>query len=329
MAVKRLGKLPKKTDHRTLQLSRYLDTRKLPTPPVSIDHASRLPANIGMMGNDKYGDCAVCAPAHMVQSWSVYADFPIKTIPDSAILASYRFLSPQDTGCNMLDVLNYWRKTGIGGDKVEAFVETAIASVTQAKLSIQYFGSHYIGMSLPNTNTFGPWNVKTPTWSANRNNGHAVCLIGYNDKTEMFKAITWGQIVDMSYGWFKKYCDECYACLNDISLNASGLTPEGFNLAALQNDLAHLGDPIVNPTPVPVPTPPPPPPPPPNPDEHPEGPLVITAVAGAMWSVSMNGVVQQPPHAQAFEAIQHADDLRWQFPHASLEIKHDATFRVE
>lgn len=328
--AKRLGKSPRKTDYRTLQLSRYVNTMKLPAPPATIDHASRLPTNIGMMGNDKYGDCTIAALAHMVQSWSVYADFPIKTISDKDILASYFTLSPNDQGCNMLDVLNYWRKTGVGGDKVEAFVETAVANVTQAKLAIQYFGSLYIGMSLPNTNTFGPWNVKKPTWPANRNNGHAVCLIGYNDSTEMFRTITWGQIVDMSYGWFKKYCDESYACLNDVSLNASGLTPEGFDLKALTADLAHLGDPVTDPTPVPVPVPVPPPVPPipPGPNQ-PSGSLVVTATGGANWGVYLNGNLQLPEHSQQLEAIEHADALRWATPHATIEIRHNATYRVQ
>jgi hypothetical protein len=51
----RLGKLPKKLDHRTLQMSKYMAT--LPVPPSMVDRASRLPPDIGMMGNDNYGDC--------------------------------------------------------------------------------------------------------------------------------------------------------------------------------------------------------------------------------------------------------------------------------
>jgi hypothetical protein len=321
----KLGKHPKKTDRRTLQLGRYLDTRKLPEPPVFVNHASRLPEDIGMMRNDAYGDCAVAAPGHMVQSWSVYADYPMHTISDDDIVAAYFTLSPNDEGCYMLDVMNYWRKTGIGGDKIEAFVETAPASITQAKLTIQLFGSLFIGMGLPNVNTFGPWNVKDPTWPANPSNGHAVCLLAYNDSTEMFKVATWGEVWDMSYGWFKKYVDESYACLNDLSLNALGLTPEGFNLAALQRDLAHIGDPILDPVPVPPPLPPIPPP-----DvERPDGPIMLTGVGGAYWTVVMDGTVQKDRHSQALEAVQHADVLRWQYPFATIEIRHEAVYQVD
>jgi hypothetical protein len=180
----KLGKLPKKHDRRTLRMTRYMPT--LPTPPAAIDHASLMPASIGMMGNDVYGDCAVAAPGHMVQSWSVNADNPVETIPDTQILAAYKVLSPNDTGCYMLDVLNYWRKTGIGPDKIEGFVETGVADLVQAKLAIQYFGSLYIGMALPDTNTFGPWDVAAPSWKPDPYNGHAVCLIAYDDARQMY-----------------------------------------------------------------------------------------------------------------------------------------------
>ncbi len=325
----RLGKHPKKTDRRTLMLARYL--HKLPTPMPIVDHASRLPTNIGMMGNDAYGDCTVAAAGHAVQSWSVYADNSMWTIADADILAAYKVLSPNDNGAFMLDALNYWHKTGIGDDKIEAFVETGTADLTQAKLAIEYFGSHYIGMSLPNTNTFGPWDVVNPVWSADPNNGHAVVLIGYDDSRGMFKVATWGEIWDMSYSWFQKYTDEGYAVLDDIELiKASGKSPEGFDWAALINDLAHIGDPIVDPVPIP-PVPPVPPAPEPQPGPAPipgvTGPITITA-NNINWVVSLNGVAIKPTHARIEEAVQHADVLRWNNPKAKIEIRHSATYRI-
>lgn len=286
-AALRLGKHPKKFDHRTLQLARYLP--KLPVPPVSIDHASRLPTLIGMMGNDVYGDCTVAAAGHMIQSWTTYAERGMETLPDTDILAAYKVVSPNDTGAFLLDVLNLWSNVGVGPDKIEAFIEIGAADLIQTKLAIEYFGSAYIGISLPDVNTFGPWT--TPTGNPNPNNGHAVCLIAYDDATRMFKACTWGEVWDMSYDWFQRYSDEGYAVLNDISLiQASGKSPEGFDWTALQYDLAHIGDPIIPPAPVPVPIPPtpdpvvPPAPTPPSPDPvvppapTPPGPVIPVEV---------------------------------------------------
>ena len=247
----RLGKHPKKFDHRTLMLARYMPT--LPMPPVAVDHASKLPSNIGMMGNDRYGDCTVAAAGHMVQSWTTYAERGTMTIPDSQLISAYLSLSPNDEGAYMLDVLNMWRNSGIGGEKIEAFVEAGSADLIQAKLAIQYFGSLYIGVSLPDTNTFGPWDVPNPTWPGNPYNGHAICLVAYDDAKKMFKVCTWGEVWDMSYGWFQKYNDESYAVLDDIStIIATGKTPEGFDMTALQTDLAHLGDPVTPPEPIPT-----------------------------------------------------------------------------
>jgi hypothetical protein len=272
-------------------------------------------------------NCTVAAAGHMIQSWSTYAGTGMKTIPDDQILSAYNTLSPNDQGCFMLDVLNYWRKPGIGGDMIEAFVETGPADITQAMLAIEYFGSCYIGMSLPDTNTFGPWDVADPQWKPNPYNGHAVCLIGYDNAIDMFKVATWGEVWNMSFNWFRKYCDESYAVLNDIELNATGVSPEGFDFPTLQQDLKHIGDPIVDPvTPPTPPTPEPTPTPTPNPEQV--GPLEITGVGGAYWIVCMDDLAQSPQHSQQFEAVEHADKLRYANPGATIEIRHSAVYRV-
>jgi hypothetical protein len=270
----RLGKLPKKHDRRNLLFSRYMP--RLPEPPSAIDHASRLPEDIGMMGNDQYGDCAVAAPGHMVQEWSTYAERGIQTIPDKQIIDAYLTISPDDEGCYMLDVLNFWRRNGIGPDKVEAFVEVTPGDLTQAKLAIQYFGCLYIGMSLPDINTFGPWIDPVASGRPNPWNGHAVTLIAYDDVRQMFKVCTWGEIWDMSYSWYVRYTDEAYACLNDIELiKNTDKSPEGFDWTALQDDLNHLHDPVTPPIPPEPPEPPEPVPPPEPPPDPPPTPTKI------------------------------------------------------
>lgn len=260
----RLGKHPPKLDRRNLKLKSYLPVA-LPAPPPAVDRASRL-RNIGMMANDQYGDCTIAGAGHMVQSWSVYAERGQQNIPDSEIVKAYLAISPNDDGAYMLDALNYWRKTGVGTDKIEAFVEVEPRNVMQAKLAIQYFGAVYIGMALPDKNLYGPWTE--PTGPGNPYNGHAVCLVAYDDTRKVFKACTWGEIWDMSYSWYESYADECYAVLNDLSLiQASGLTPSGFDWNKLQGDLNRLGDPITDPVPTPEPTPTPTPVPTPEPSK--------------------------------------------------------------
>ena len=286
MTPKPLGKLPKKHDARNLKLARYL--RKLPVPPKAVDRASRLPANCGMMGNDVYGDCTMAAAGHMIQSWTTYAERGTLTLPDQDIIDAYLAISPNDQGAAMLDALNHWRKVGVGPDKIEAYVEIDTPDLTQAKLAIQYFGSCYIGMSLPDDAVFGPW--RTPVGAPNWNNGHAVCLVAYDDATGLFRCCTWGAIWYLSYAWLGRYCDEAYAVLNDISLiQATGKSPEGFDWAQLERDLQHIGDPVtVEPDPLPIPEPPAPTPEP-IPGPKPGGCLGMAALMAVMFAALIYG----------------------------------------
>lgn len=336
----RLGKHVKKHDRRNLQFARYLPVA-LPAPPPAVDRASRLPKSIGMMANDQYGDCTMAAAGHQVQSWSTYAERGTQTIPDSAIVAAYLAISPNDDGAYMLDALNYWNKTGVGPDKIEGFVEVAAADLTQAKLAIQYFGGIYVGMALPDVNTFGPWT--TPTGPGNPSNGHAVCLIAYDDAKQMFKACTWGEVWDMSYAWYQKYVDEVYATLNDISvIQKSGLTPSGFSWDQLLNDIAHIGDPITDPVPTPPPAPTPTPTPEPDPVSPPEPVptpdpvdpqpdpihIQITGVDYAYWNVYANDAFVSQ-HNQQFEAAETAVNLAIRNPKMNVAISHIASYRVK
>lgn len=254
-----LGKKVKKQDRRNLQFARYLPM-KLPNTLPGVDRASRLPAKIGMMANDRYGCCTMAAAGHMIQSWTTYAERGTQTLPDDEIVKAYLAISPNNDGAYMLDALNYWYKTGVGPDKIEAFVELAPGDLTQAKLAIQYFGGVYVGLALPASNMYGPW--INPVGIGSAANGHCVNLVGYNDAKQRFKVCTWGEIWDMSYEWYQAYVEEAYATLNDISvIQASGLTPSGFKFDQLQEDLKNIkepvsGDPIPEPVPPPVPKPP-------------------------------------------------------------------------
>ena len=53
-AVGKLGKLPVRTDVRTLRLRRYVDPSKLPPPPESLDLTERV-AEWPMYANDRIG----------------------------------------------------------------------------------------------------------------------------------------------------------------------------------------------------------------------------------------------------------------------------------
>ena len=52
--------------------------------------------------------------------------------------------------------------------------------------------------------------------------------------------VTWGALKRMTWGFWGAYVDEAYALLSSDWIETDLLAPSGFNLAALQSDLAFL-----------------------------------------------------------------------------------------
>jgi len=148
----------------------------------------------------------------------------------------------------MLDVLKYWRKTGIGGDKITAFVQLEPKDDIQARDAVNIFGNCYIGVALPNfavapdTNFLDtPWVVppQGPVGDAapNPKNGHCIPAVGYDARN--LYVVTWGALKSMSWQFFDAYMDEAFAVLSGDWISTKvGTSPSGFDMAALQKDLA-------------------------------------------------------------------------------------------
>ena len=49
--------------------------------------------------------------------------------------------------------------------------------------------------------------------------------------------ITWGQLKKMTWPWFAKYCSEAYALVSKDWIEACGVSPSGFDLETLEEDL--------------------------------------------------------------------------------------------
>jgi hypothetical protein len=55
--------------------------------------------------------------------------------------------------------------------------------------------------------------------------------------------ITWGKPKKMTGAWFEKYCSEAYALVSKEWLEVSGVSPSGFDLATLEQDLNAVAGP--------------------------------------------------------------------------------------
>ena len=249
MPAYKLGKHTPKIDSRTLKFGKYL-TAQLPPPPPAVDYSKAVPS-WPMMGNDQYGDCTCAAAGHMIEEWTANTGTE-KTVPDAQILTAYNHFAKgnADAGANMLDVLKYWRKTGIGGDKITAFTQLEPKNDTQARDAVNLFGNCYIGVALPdfavppNTDFLTiPWVVPPggPTGNAapNPNNGHCIPAVAYDSRN--LYVVTWGALKSMSWQFYDAYADEAFAVLSADWINTkTGLSGSGFNLAALMSDLADV-----------------------------------------------------------------------------------------
>ncbi len=241
-----LGKAPPRVDPRTLQLAAYLDARAIPAPPPARDWTHAASPRWGLMANDRLGDCTCAAAGHLIQTWTANNGAEV-TPSDADIVKAYEAVGhynpaypDTDQGAVELDVLNYWRSSGIAGHKIGAFVAVSPGNKTHVEAAINLFGGVYIGAALPlSAQHQTVWDVaEGPDAKAGSWGGHAMACVGYNRTGVVL--ITWGAIKVATWAWWEAYTDEAYALLDAEWVDASRPAPNGFNLDALRVDLAAL-----------------------------------------------------------------------------------------
>lgn len=247
-----MGKAPPKVDERTLKAARYF--KALAPPPPSNDWTTKASSAFGQMLNDKLGDCTCAAMAHFIQCVSAANGKEI-TVSDADVLAAYIGAcgyNPSDPSTDRggveLDVLNYWRQTGIGGYKIDAFVALEPSNLLHVKQAHNLGGGLYIGLSLPTTaqnqdvwhpslggtEQGGSNNDATPgSWG-----GHAVVVEAYD--ANGLTVITWGMKKRMTWPFWNVYCDEAYMVLSNLWAQPGKLSPSGFDEDTLRADLAEV-----------------------------------------------------------------------------------------
>lgn len=256
----KLGKKPAKRDPRTLKLARYF-TMGLPTAPDAADNTSGITA-WGMMLNDSLGDCTIAACGHAIQVWTGCAGSEV-TLPDSAILEGYESWcgydpgdSNTDRGGVEVDVLNNWRKSSFSGHVLSMYADPEPTNLEHIKQAIYLFGGVYIGVALPvSVQNHSIWDVHPGENNGDNTagswGGHAVYVPKYrteNGRT-IFTCITWGASLDITQDFWtfqdadgNSYIDEVHALVSPDFLKASGETPEGLDLAAMEADVEAVAD---------------------------------------------------------------------------------------
>jgi hypothetical protein len=198
----------------------------------------------------------------MIEQWTTYANPPGFCPTDAETLAAYSAVSgyvpgdpSTDNGAVMLDVLNYWRNTGIGGHKILGYVAVDWKNQTEVEQAMLLFGNVYLGVGLPISAQNPPTGVNgNPVWEVPSEGprgdgapgswgGHAIPIVAWGIDPKGNKGaevVSWGQIFDMTWDFLSTYGDEAYAIVSSDWIEKSGLAPNQFNLAQLQADLKLL-----------------------------------------------------------------------------------------
>jgi hypothetical protein len=254
-AAMKLGKLAPRVDHRTLRMARYIAFEALPPPPVTVDYTKGI-TSFGMMLNDTLGICTEAAKGHAVQIWTANLGTEI-TVPDAVVLDAYEKEcgynpadSSTDQGGDEITVLNSWRNNGFGGHELLGYADPNPNDILHVKQSIYLFGGVYIGLALPLTaQTQDIWDVELDnrSWFAkmlkksdptepNSWGGHAVFCPAYNNIGPI--CITWGQLKQMTWAFWLKYCDESHTLFSKDWIGAKN--PVGFAQPIFQQDLLDI-----------------------------------------------------------------------------------------
>lgn len=235
-------------DPRTMRFARFADLRAIAAPPLA-DWMSRV-KSWPMLANDRIGCCEVVTCAHTVQAWTAHAGRE-RALTEPEVLAAYSAITGYnpatgrpDPGITSLAMLNYWRRVGVGGHRITAYVEVDVTSRDEVKAALAVAGGLLIGADLPLS--AGDQFREGRQWGMTRGararlgswGGHAMHAGGYDGRCVYVS--TWGQVQRMTWAWWETYVAEAYAPISRDWFNAAGLTPTGLDLNALTTELQRI-----------------------------------------------------------------------------------------
>ena len=248
------GKRPPLPDAHPRMASRLMFAdfgRNLPPPPDRCDWGFGITRD--MDGNDTVGDCTVCGAKNTILTDSSAAGHPNRWTRDT-VLSIYSEITgynpraplddygrnPTDTGALLLDVLSYWRKTGVNGRTIVAYLSVDFKDNIQLAQAVRTFGCVYTGIELPTaTETQQVWDI--PAWPLSlrrqyrpgSRGGHCVEVSGYDLPGKRLTGDTWGMRIPQTLR-FKDICwTECYAIVTDEWLQKDGKSPSGYDVDGL------------------------------------------------------------------------------------------------
>lgn len=244
----RLGWVRAPRDPRNLRFAAFT-TPDLPAPPKKVDWMSRV-GTWPMHANDRVGCCEVVSCAHSVQAWTAYAGN--ETVVDTRdVVSAYSAITgynprtgQPDPGITSLNMLGYWRRAGVGGHRISAYVEVDVHDRNEVKSALNVAGALLIGADLPvsagdQLGAGKQWSIvrggrgRAGSWG-----GHAMHVGGYDSRGVIVS--TWGRVQRMTWGFWDTYVVEAFAPISRDWFTTAGVTPGGLDLNALMGELQRI-----------------------------------------------------------------------------------------
>jgi hypothetical protein len=246
--VGKLGAQPITHDPRTLRFADYTPTLGLLDPPKARDWLQVIPENQwGVLANDRYGCCVESAAGHMEQMWSKAKTGKEQVVTDDQVIQAYSAITgfiegdtTSDQGTDPMDALRYWKRHGMYGHKINAYVEVDLNHTNQLKWAIELFGSLYAAIDFPESamaqfELGQPWTHVPGSPSLG---GHMIMLGAYDDN--YIDLITWGARQRMTWEFWHAYRQAGFAVFSTQWTGSHGKSPAGFNIKKLKADLAAI-----------------------------------------------------------------------------------------
>jgi hypothetical protein len=203
------------------------------------------PAQLDVLGNDEFGDCAEAGAAHLIQVETANTGNPLhatrqQTLDLYSAVTGFDPNDPStDQGTDLLSLLQYWKSEGISvtdakgnvvKHKILGWASLDISSVAQMRYANDVFGGTYLGINCPQSaeDDTSNWLVvpKSPIIG-----GH--CVNGTGQGKAGGHLISWGLNIPFNWAFLMTYLDEGYVVVSNAWLDGQGKSPSGLDLNGL------------------------------------------------------------------------------------------------
>jgi len=207
----------------------------------------------GMLGNDRYGDCAWAGSAHEHMLLNKLAGREVhfttaNVLEDYGNCTGFTIQSSDtDNGTDMREQMVYRQNRGIVDSEghrhlIGAYTWPDAGDFEQALQALWMLDFLAIGFRVPRYamdqfNRGQKWDID-PDGDDTIEGGHYVPAFAYNSAGDLV-VVTWGREHAMTPAFYERFCDQCCAIITLENL-VNGKSPEGFLLQELQDDLNSL-----------------------------------------------------------------------------------------